>query len=180
MREIKIGKEESSRITVAFSYNPAHIAKIKNINGYRWHPKEKYWSFPYSKDILENILTLFAGEEIHIDPALQASISPARETQTLGWIEITEVVVKELKLKGYSQKTRKAYLHHIERFIRYFLKDPRQLDESHIREYILHLIDKEKVSRAYHDQAVSAIKFLYDRVLNMPKMVGNLPRPKKE
>ncbi|OQX52965.1 MAG: hypothetical protein B5M48_04315 [Candidatus Omnitrophica bacterium 4484_213] len=30
---------------------------------------------------------------------------------------------------------------------------------------MLYLIDKEKVSRAYHDQAVSAIKFLYDCVL---------------
>ncbi len=45
---------------------------------------------------------------------------------------------------------------------------------------MLHLIDKKRVSRAYHDQAVSAIKFLYDNVLRMPKNVGNLPRPKKE
>jgi len=35
-------------------------------------------------------------------------------------------------------------------------------------------------SRAYHVQAVSAIKFLYDNVLRIPKTVGNLPRPKKE
>jgi site-specific recombinase XerD len=45
---------------------------------------------------------------------------------------------------------------------------------------MLHLIDMKKVSRAYHDQAVSAIKFLYDCVLNKPKTVGSLPRPKKE
>ncbi|KUK55986.1 MAG: Phage integrase family protein [Atribacteria bacterium 34_128] len=45
---------------------------------------------------------------------------------------------------------------------------------------MLHLIDKEKVSRAYYDQAVGAIKFLYDRVLNIPKRVGSLPQPRKE
>ncbi len=45
---------------------------------------------------------------------------------------------------------------------------------------MLYLIDRGKVSRAYHDQAVSAIKFLYDPVLNMPKTVGSIPRPRKE
>jgi len=71
-------------------------------------------------------------------------------------------------------------LHHIERYISYFLRDPKELDEKHIRDYMLHLIDKEKISRAYHDQAVSAIKFLYDHVLNMPKIVGSFPRPRKD
>jgi len=87
---------------------------------------------------------------------------------------------KELKLRGYSQKTRKAYLHHIELYINYFAKYPKELDENHIREYILHLIDEKKVSRSYHNQAVSAIKFLYDDVLKMPKVVGSLPRPRKK
>ena len=86
----------------------------------------------------------------------------------------------ELKLRGYSQKTKKAYLHDIGRYISYFAKDPKELDEKHVRDYMLYLIDKEKVSRAYQDQAVSAIKFLYDCVLNMPRAVGNLPRLRKE
>lgn len=42
------------------------------------------------------------------------------------------------------------------------------------------LIDEEKVSRAYLDQAISAIKFLYGRVLSLPKTVGQLPRPRRE
>lgn len=89
-------------------------------------------------------------------------------------------MIKELKLAGYSLKTRKAYSHHIERYLRYSDVNPRNRDESHIRDYLLHLVDEQHVSRAYHDQAVSAIKFLYDRVLNLPKLIGNIPRPKKE
>ncbi len=60
------------------------------------------------------------------------------------------------------------------------MKDPRQLDEGDIRKYMLHLIDDEKVSRSYHNQAVNAAKFLYECVLQTPKVVGNLPRPRKE
>ncbi len=44
MTEIKIGRGVANRITVSFSYSPDYIAKIKTIEGYRWHPEEKYWS----------------------------------------------------------------------------------------------------------------------------------------
>jgi len=93
-QSIKIGRDTSGRITVAFSYNPTHVAKVKTIEGYKWHPKE--------------------------------------------------------------------------------------LDEGYIKEYLLHLVDKERVSRSYHNQAVSALKFLYDYVLGMPHIVGKLARLKRE
>lgn len=54
------------------------------------------------------------------------------------------------------------------------------MDEGYIKEYLLHLVDEERVSGYYHNQAVSALKFLYEHVLNMPRIVSKLPRPKKE
>jgi len=136
-------------------------------------------------------LSVFKNENIHLGSSLQVSFKQKsdklcrtfallRNEQVPNQSQITEAVKKELKLRGYSQKTRKTYLRHIERYVRYFAKDPKELNEKHIRDYMLHLIDREKVSRAYHDQAVSAIKFLYNCVLNMPRAVGSLPRPRKE
>ncbi len=181
MANIKIGKDlQQRKIVVSFSYNPRFVAKVKTIEGRSWHPDKKHWTFPYSENILKKILSAFNGEDVLLDSTLQSSFSQKTDTQPPNQSQITEEVMKELKLRGYSQKTRKAYLHHIERYISYFVKDPKELDERHIREYMLHLINKGKVSRAYHDQAVSALKFLYDHVLNMPKTVGNLPRPRKE
>ncbi|GAI45899.1 unnamed protein product, partial [marine sediment metagenome] len=144
-----------------------------------------------SEDILEKILSLFDGENIHLDSTLQVSFKQKSDKlrnppgllggkQVPNQAQITEAVKKEFKLRGYSQNTRKVYLHHVERYISYFAKDPKELDGKHIRDYVLYLIDKKKVSRSYHDQAVSAIKFLYDCVLNMPRAVGSLPRPRKE
>ena len=180
MDEIKINEGTSNRIRVTFPYNKDHIAKIKTIEGYKWHPGEKYWSFPYSEDTLKKILSAFSGENIRLDPALHASLNQKVYKPTPDKTHIMGKVKKELKLRGYSQKTRKAYLHHIGRYTRYFTKDPKELNEEHIRDYILHLIDKEKVSRSYHNQAVSAIKFLYARVLGVPRTVDGLPRPRKE
>ncbi|MHC1624267.1 MAG: hypothetical protein ACXQTR_06750 [Candidatus Methanospirareceae archaeon] len=44
---IRIGKDDD-RIAVVFRYNPDYIAKVKTIEGYRWHHEEKYWSVPFS------------------------------------------------------------------------------------------------------------------------------------
>ncbi|WP_216638261.1 hypothetical protein [Candidatus Desulfofervidus auxilii] len=46
---------------MAFSYDPVYIEKVKAIKGYKWHPKEKHWSFPYSALTLEKILSVFNG-----------------------------------------------------------------------------------------------------------------------
>jgi len=174
--QISIKKGETGEIRVSFFYRPEIVQKIKTIKGHKWHPEEKYWSFPDTDGILEKILSPFSNEQVYIDPALRVS----SQSKVQGLIEITEAVKKELKLRGYSLQTTKVYIHHIVRYTNYFSEAPKQLNESHIREYLLFLIDKENVSRSYHNQAVSAIKFLYNNVLRMPKVVGNLPRPKKE
>jgi len=145
MDKITINKGTSNRIRVSFSYNKDHIAKIKTINGYKWHPEGKHWSFPYSEDTLKKILSAFSGENIRLDPTLRVSVNQKDDKQVLNHTQIMETAKKELKLRGYSQKTIKSYLHHIERYTRCFTKDPKDLDEEHIRDYMLHLIDKEKV-----------------------------------
>jgi len=37
MDMIKIGKDASGRITVALSYDPQLVAKVKGIEGHKWH-----------------------------------------------------------------------------------------------------------------------------------------------
>ena len=93
---------------------------------------------------------------------------------------LREAMQRELKLRGYSPKTARVYVRHVEGFTRYFKRSPAELDQEHIRQYLLHLTDEKGVSTAYWDQAVSALKFLYGRVLKRPFIADSLPRPKKE
>lgn len=93
---------------------------------------------------------------------------------------LKEAMKRELNIRGYSPKTVKAYLLHVTGFVRYFDKSPTELDRSHIYQYLLHLTNERGVSVAYRDQAVSALKFLYGRVLGRPFVADSLPRPKKE
>jgi hypothetical protein len=62
MVEANIKKDISGRILVSFRYDPHLVAKIKTIEGRRWHPAEKHWSFPNRDDILDKILEGFRGQ----------------------------------------------------------------------------------------------------------------------
>jgi hypothetical protein len=63
------------RIAISFPYDPKLVAKVKSISGSRWHPKEKCWSLPDSRNILERILSTFEGDDVsvNIDPSLSQS-----------------------------------------------------------------------------------------------------------
>ena len=66
MGVVSIRKNNAGKITVSFPYSPDFIAKVKRIPGHRWHPDDKYWSFPNSDGTLEQIL-----EEKMIYPSIK-------------------------------------------------------------------------------------------------------------
>jgi hypothetical protein len=46
MARIHISNDPSGHIIVSFPYDPLLVSKVKTIDGHRWHPAEKHWSFP--------------------------------------------------------------------------------------------------------------------------------------
>lgn len=67
---ITIGSDISAgRITAKFPYNPEVVAKIKTVKTRRWHSKDKYWSFSYSREVLKELISALHGEELNIDPS---------------------------------------------------------------------------------------------------------------
>ncbi len=65
MLEIEVRKA-SEEIAISFPYDPALVAKVKGLPGSRWHPREKYWSVPYSDNILERVLSTFKQFRVFI------------------------------------------------------------------------------------------------------------------
>ena len=55
-----------------------------------------------------------------------------------------------------------------------------QLSEDDVRDYLLDLIKNKERSHSYVNQALSAIKFLYESVVKQGKIVINIPRAKRE
>jgi len=71
---VSISKDTFGRLVVHFPYDSRFVAKIKAVEGRRWHPAEKHWSFPDKEGILEKILRVFNGEKVHIELALQTNL----------------------------------------------------------------------------------------------------------
>lgn len=163
----------NNQLKVAFNYQQIIVDKIKTVGGFRWDPDIKCWVATYEKARLDETLQVFKGQNVVIlDKVKKNSAKTEYESYLIG-------MENELKLAGYSMRTRKNYMHHIKRYLEY-INCPIEGTEEKIRSYLLVLIDEIKVSSTYHNQAVSALKFFYHRVLNIPNAVGCVPRPKKE
>jgi hypothetical protein len=74
MARIQVSNDPSGHIIVFFSYAPLLVEKIKSIDGRRWHPAEKHWSFPNLDGMMEKILKVFGDENVLIDPGVKRTV----------------------------------------------------------------------------------------------------------
>ncbi len=78
-----------------------------------------------------------------------------------------------LRVKNYSFRTEKTYIHWIRKFILFNnKKHPLQMAETEINHFLTFLALKQKVSASIQNQALCALLFLYKSVLN--KEIGRL------
>lgn len=86
----------------------------------------------------------------------------------------------EIKLRGLSPRTETAYLQAIESFVRFHNRPAEQMGTEEARAYLLHLINERKLSRSTTNQAASALRFFYKKVLRKPITLDEIPLQKKE
>jgi integron integrase len=159
---VSIGPDISGRLRVTFPYTPEVVNKIETIKTRRWHPEGKYWSFEKSKTVLDQLVSALSGEELDIDPALEAP-APQEVHQTKPLLERARHLVR---LKHYSIRTEKSYLPWIERYIRFHNnRDPEEMGAKDVEAFLSHLAVELKVSASTQNQAFNALLFLYREVL---------------
>jgi integron integrase len=160
MAMVNISQDASGSIIVAFPYDPSRVAKVKTIEGHRWYPEKKHWSFPDSDGTLEKILKVFDGEEICVDPVLQ--VNPP---------SLLDRVHQAIRARHYSYKTEEAYVGWIRRFILFHNKRrPSGMGEAEIGQFLSSLARGAHVSASTQNQALNALLFLYKEVLE--KKIG--------
>ncbi len=81
--------------------------------------------------------------------------------------KILDQVRDVIRLKHYSYKTEKAYVHWIRRFILFHHKrHPLEMAEPEIVQFLNHLANDGMVASSTQNQALNAIVFLYKQVLH--------------
>lgn len=85
------------------------------------------------------------------------------------------------RYKRYSIRTERAYVEWIRRFVQFYeRRHPREMGLTEVRAYLTFLASMQQVSASTHQQAISALLFLYRDVLEAElPWLGDLERPKK-
>ncbi len=89
-----------------------------------------------------------------------------------------KTIETELKLRGYSKKTIKAYLYYNEKFLGFVGKSPKYVKANDIKVYVEYLIDKG-LEKDSINLAISAILFYYKKVMKRRFQIPRLKRDKK-
>ena len=187
--EVRVTAERPGLLEVAFraGFTGADLAVIKGLPGRRWDGERKVWVVPEHADTLAELLSAFGARVTHIprfpprDPPPTAHPLPP---QSLDIPDLLERTTSALALRGYSPRTRKVYVGHLRRYLEWLpTAEPDEGDEdSHTNAmaYLLDLVRVRRVSRSYHSQAVSALRFFFETVLGAPTLADRIPRPKAE
>ena len=88
-------------------------------------------------------------------------------------------MLEELQRRNYTQATIDAYIFAVQEFSRYFGRSPEGLGAEHLRRYQLYLLKQKRLSSSTVEVRISALRFLYKRVLRRADLAfDNLPFPK--
>ncbi len=85
----------------------------------------------------------------------------------------------ELKIRGFTPATIKAYTTHNRRFLAFIKKEPAQVTEADIKSYLAHLMADKKQKATSVNLTLSALRFLYDIMLKK-KLFLDIKPPKIE
>jgi site-specific recombinase XerD len=79
--------------------------------------------------------------------------------------QLRQQVLDELQRRNYSPATTRGYIHAIKQFAEYFGKSPEELGGEEIRRFELHLLKEKKLAPGTVEGRMSALRFLYKKVL---------------
>jgi site-specific recombinase XerD len=86
--------------------------------------------------------------------------------------------ITDLRLRNKSPRTIETYVLRVSLFARHFGRSPERLGPEQVRAYQEHLIGQQ-VSWSTFNQAVCALRFLYQVTLGRPELIAHLPFAKR-
>lgn len=93
--------------------------------------------------------------------------------------DVIQSMTTFMELRGFAKSTQRTYLAHIRRFHEFCGKPPASVGYEEVRAFLHHAIKTRKRSAEYVNSAYSAIKFLYQSVLQREWNMLHVPRVKK-
>lgn len=167
-----------------FAFDKDIIALVKTQDGARWSKTLRTWYFPKADFNLNTFYQGFKGK-VFVDYSHLKKISTPTKKKVSATpkpiVNIPKEYLDQLVLKRYSQNTVKTYSSCFLKFMLFFNSQKLEtIEKEEIKQFLLHLIKKEKVSASTQNQYINAIKFYYEKVLKHSKIDIAIERPRKQ
>ncbi len=149
-----ISKKRYKIEVFSFKFQKTHAQKIY---GCYYSGNQKSWVMPQNDASLNQFLSLFprVNSQENLDKIYRNAYDKALKD-----------FIDQLTIKRYSENTIKIYKEQIIRFFEYSKPiNPEELSDKNVKEYMLHLIKKKKISLSYQKQVISSIKFYFEKIL---------------
>lgn len=183
LRLIPVVHKNQAIVKAHFAFDQEIIALIKNQDGARWSQTLQSWYFPKA-DFNLNTLYQSCNGKVFIDYSrlkqTSRSINKTVSDTPKPIVKIPKEYLEKLVLKRYSQHTAKTYSSRFLKFMLFFKHQKLEtISKEEIKRFLLHFIEREKVSSSTQNQYINTIKFYYEKVLGQEKIVFSIERPKK-
>jgi len=93
---------------------------------------------------------------------------------------LRQKMINDMKLRRFAANTQDAYVSAVAGLAKYYNQSPDLIDEEKIRAYLLHLMDKRKLSWGTCNVVVSGIRFFYTQTLGIDSMHLGIPPMKSQ
>lgn len=89
-------------------------------------------------------------------------------------------MIEEMEMRNFAPKTIDLYVDNVARFARHFGRSPELLNEEHVRQYLVYLIEEKKLAWGTYNQALAALRYLYRWVFKRGDIVRDIRGPRRE
>ncbi len=160
-------------VLVKFSFDTQIADVLKQQFPARWSASKKCWWVARDQFDYPKFKQVFA-------PTFEIII-PEGIVETKEVVQLPQGYLERLKRVRYSDSTIKVYSKYFRDFQTAFPdKDLKEFTPEDINDYMLGVIEKQKISTSQQNQRINAIKFYYEKVLGREKLYFSIERPKKE
>jgi len=177
---------------------------VRKIPGVKWSQTNKCWYLPLSKTNHSLLTTALANKAALDNTALKnylqkkkqvaatlPATNPAKKkiikfispalNLSAGNFAALEKFIQQLHLKAYSPSTIKTYRNEFMQLLQLLKTKPVDtLTRDDIKRYMVHVMQKEKLSENTAHSRLNALKFYFDQVLGRENFFWEIPRPKKQ
>lgn len=189
LRHVLIGGKKC--IGLQFDHSPTIESLVSTLDSPAWSAEHNMTFVRNVKVNLNQIFETFKGiawidckyffrNRPLKEGAVAVDLSALKEKSNERDQECLQDYIALLETKRYSINTARTYTAMFTAFRKYFHeKKLDEINEIDIRAYMHNLV-KKGMSRSYQNQAINAIKFYYEQVLDMPQRFYDIERPLKE